>query len=137
MAYVDKSKKAKIKAALDVALKGTGVKCTLAVRHHSTIVCTIKKGPVDFVANYITSCQKLCGEKVRADYETGITRIEVNPYHYKREFDGKALEVVSKIFGALNTDNFDHSDSQSDYFHVGHYVDLNIGKYDKPYQLGA
>jgi hypothetical protein len=34
---------------------------------------------------------------------------------------------------ALNCDNYDNSDSMTDYFDVGHYVDLNIGKWDKPF----
>jgi hypothetical protein len=30
-------------------------------------------------------------------------------------------------------DFFDHSDSQTDYFHLSHYTDINIGKWDRPY----
>jgi hypothetical protein len=34
-------------------------------------------------------------------------------------------------------DFFNHDDSQSDYFSRSNYVDINIGKWDKPYQLTA
>jgi len=30
---------------------------------------------------------------------------------------------------------FDKSDSMTDYFHVKHYCDINVGKYNKPYFL--
>lgn len=136
MAYVSKEKKAKIKLALDEALKGTGVKATLAVRHHSAIVCTVRKGPVDFIGNYNQTQLENYGE--HAGHFLGDRKyFEVNPYHYNKEFSGEALEIVSKIVKALNTDNYDNSDIQSDYFDVGHYVDLNIGTYEKPYELLA
>jgi len=33
----------------------------------------------------------------------------------------------------MNTGNWDKSDIQTDYFNVGWYVDVNIGKWNKPY----
>ena len=38
---------------------------------------------------------------------------------------------------ALNTDNHDNSDIQTDYFDVGHYVELNIGTWEKPYEINS
>lgn len=44
------------------------------------------------------------------------------------EIQDQDLRVtMTKIMEALNLDNFDESDSQSDYFHVGHYVRLKVG----------
>jgi hypothetical protein len=34
-------------------------------------------------------------------------------------------------------DFFDHSDPQTDYFHRSHYVDINVGRWDQPYQKVA
>jgi hypothetical protein len=60
----------------------------------------------------------------------------VNPYHYRSHFDGKALKFLSEILPLMyGSDYFDHSDAQTDYFHCSHYVDVNIGKWDKPYIL--
>ena len=132
MAYVNQEKKAKIKAALDEALKETGVKYTLAVRHHSTIVCNVRKGPVDFLGNHVLTNSML------PDYNV-ITRgyIYVNPYHSDKQFSGDVLGIVKKILRALNTDNHDRSDIQTDYFDVGHYVELNIGTWEKPYEINS
>ena len=42
MAYMNQQKKAVIKANLDKALKGTGVKFSLSVRNHLAIAINIK-----------------------------------------------------------------------------------------------
>jgi hypothetical protein len=38
---------------------------------------------------------------------------------------------------AMNDGNHDRSDIQTDYFDVGWYVDVNIGRWNKPYILEA
>jgi hypothetical protein len=37
----------------------------------------------------------------------------------------------------MNDGNYDNSDIQSDYFSVGWYIDVNVGKWDKPYTVEA
>ena len=32
-------------------------------------------------------------------------------------------------------DYFDESDSQTDYFHCSHYIDVNIGRWNEAYKL--
>lgn len=117
MAYVNQEKKGKIAAALKAVVPADW-KYSLAVRHHSTIVMTIKKAPVDL-------------------YLANRNHVDINHYHLDTNFDGELLETLKKIIRALNTDNYDNSDSMTDYFDVGHYVDLNIGRWDKPFQLAA
>ena len=57
MAYMNQERKAKIKANLDAALKGTGVKFSLRCDSLS-ITCTIKSAPIDFIANSNETCGK-------------------------------------------------------------------------------
>jgi hypothetical protein len=60
----------------------------------------------------------------------------VNPYHYEKHFSGRALEFLSEVIPAMyGPDYFDHSDSQSDYFHCSHYIDVSIGRWNRPYAL--
>ena len=40
-------------------------------------------------------------------------------------------EVKQAMRGA---DFFDDSDSQTDYFHCSHYIEINIGRWNKPYK---
>jgi hypothetical protein len=44
------------------------------------------------------------------------------------------MKDIVKVSDAYN---FDESDGMTDYFHTGHYLDLGIGKYDKPYTIRA
>ena len=126
MAYVSKEKKAKIAAALKSAIP-KGWKYSLAVRHHSTIVLTVYSAPFDLLGAF--------KHRPYFDPETA-TSIEVNNYHYRNHLEDETVaDVFDNIFAALNIDNFDKSDTQTDYFHVGHYVDFNIGRWDKPFQV--
>jgi len=34
-------------------------------------------------------------------------------------------------------DFFDESDAMTDYFHLSHYTDINVGTWNKPYALAA
>ena len=60
--------------------------------------------------------------------------VDVNPYHVRTHVaDECVADVLQKIVDALNTDNHDRSDIMTDYFDVGHYVDLHIGRWDRPF----
>lgn len=121
MAYVSQELKAKLAPTIKAICKKYGVKASLAVRHHSTLVLNIKEGKIDFFADF--------------DIE-GANRnhgIQVNTYHYRSHFSGKALAFLSEVIPAMNNGNHDRSDIQTDYFDVGWYVDVNVGKWDKPY----
>lgn len=133
MAYMNQDKKQKIKAALDPIMKQYGIKYSLSVRNHSTIVCTIKSSAIDFIGNVQEFAKALHGSAYTPVWDNGY--VDVNVYHYDKHFSGLALEVITKIMDALSIDNYDNSDSQTDYFDVGHYIDLHIGAWDKPYVL--
>lgn len=126
MAHVGKSKKLKIAAALKLVMP-QGWRYSLAVRHHSTIVCTVAAAPFDVMAGI--------GSSEYFDASTA-THADINPYHVRAHVDDECLaDVCEKLLEALNTDNFDNSDSQTDYFHVGHYVTLQFGRWDRPFQV--
>lgn len=132
MAYMNQVKKAAIAAELKKVMPA-GWKYSLAVSNHSTIVCTIASAPVDLIAEYnaanadrVTSW----GDKV----QPVEGNLDVNHFHYDKAFT-TSLPVIEKIIAALNLNNHDRSDSQTDYFDVGHYVDLNVGRWDKPFAV--
>jgi len=126
MAYVSKEKKAKIAAALKQVVPA-GWKYSLAVRNHSTIVMTIRSAPIDLI--------RAIKPTRYFDPET-VTHADINPYHYREQFGDEAVtEQLVRIFETLNTDNFDESDVMTDYFHVGHYVDVHLGKWGKPFEV--
>lgn len=115
MAYMNQEKKAKLAPAIKAICKKHGVKASLAVHNHSTLVLNIKSGKIDF----------------------GETRQQVNPYWYHEHYTGAALEFLKEVIPAMNVGNHDRSDIQTDYFDVGWYIDVNIGKWNNPYVLAA
>jgi hypothetical protein len=133
MAYMNQERKAKIKANLDKALKGSGVKFSLRC-DSSSITCTIKSAPVDFIANGNETCSKDFYQ-VERGFTPNTSRYEqVNTYHFKSHYSGDALELMSKIVKAMySADYYNNSDSQTDYFDTAYYAYVNIGRWDKPF----
>ncbi len=135
MAWMNQDKKAALAPAIKAVCKKYGVKASLAVRNHSTLVLNIKSGPIDFIGNF----NKVCSKDIRYGnrFTPATTAIDVNPYWYKEHFDGIAREFLAEVIPAMNAGNHDNSDIQTDYFDVGWYIDVNIGKWNKPYVLEA
>jgi hypothetical protein len=132
MAYMNQEKKARISALLKPVLNKYGVKGTLAVRNHMTIVLNIKAGAIDFIQNYLETVGDRCSDKA---YVENRRSLDVNPYHYQNHFSGTAKQFLSEVLMAMNAGNHDNSDIQTDYFDVGWYVDVNIGQWNKPYEV--
>ena len=137
MAYMSPEKKAKIAPKIKAILAKYKVKGSLAVRNHMTLCLNLKSGSIDFIAN----SNKVCSNnhyQVASGFKPSTSGYDqVNPYHFKDHYDGKALAFMQEVFAAMNDGNHDRSDIQSDYFDVGWYVDVNIGKWDKQYTVEA
>lgn len=133
MAYMSQERKSQIAPWVKRALKKHGVKGTLAVRNHSTLVLNIKAGKIDFIQNY----NETVGKTPRGfGYGSPAKdHIDVNPYWYHEHFSGKAKAFLTDIMAAMNNGNHNNSDASIDYFDVGWYVDVNIGNWNKPYVL--
>jgi len=136
MAYMSQEHKAKLAPTIKAICKRYGIRATLAVRNHSTLMLTIKQGKIDFIGN----SNQVCGNdhyQVARGFKPNTSGYEsVNPYHYKSHFSGRALEFLQEVIPAMyGPDYFDHSDSQSDYFHCSHYIDVSIGRWNSPYAL--
>jgi hypothetical protein len=134
MAFMSQDRKKQLAEGVKKALAGTGIKYTISVHHHSSINLNIKSGPIDFLTNAF----EVAALNPRYSGNHAIEKqksINVNVYWYKEHFTGKALEVLEKAITALNVGNHDRSDIQSDYFDVGWYVNVNIGQWDKPYEV--
>lgn len=130
MAYMNQEKKAKIASLLKPVLAKYGVKGTLSVRNHSTIVLNIKSGKIDFIGDYTRNSEP----RIREDVEK--FGIDVNPYWFQDHFTGKAKAFLTEAFAAMKGAGwYNNSDAQTDYFDTAYYVDINIGSWRKPYQV--
>jgi len=140
MAFMDQSRKAARAPKVKAILKKYGVKGTLSVRNHSTLVLNVKSGKINFIENYIkTDTDKPHAGKMsqdQIDYIRTHGNLDVNPYWFQEHFSGKAKSFLTEVFAALKGDDyFDETNAQIDYFHTSHYCDVNIGQWNKPYVL--
>lgn len=137
MAYVSKEMKAQIAPVVKALCKKYGVKGTLSVRDHSSLVLTISQGKIDFIGS-VNRKNKEFAEQRGQEPRVVKDHIQVNPYWVHEHYDGVAREFLEQAVAALKgPDYFDDSDIQTDYFHRSHYLDINIGRWDKPYALTA
>jgi len=134
MAYMDQDKKRQLVQKAKLVLQKYDVKATFGVRHHSTLVCNIKSGSINFIANHRETLQRDPFYANRT-WNLNDRYIDVNVYHFKSQFSGKALAFLTELLECLNDGNWDKSDAMTDYFNVGWYVDVNIGNWEKPYVL--
>ncbi len=119
MAYVSQQDKAKLAPEIKKVLSKYGMKGSISIRHHSTLVVTLQSGAIDF-----------------GEYTHGDGYIQVNVYHIERHYKGKAQAFLTELLAAMKgPDWFDKSDAMTDYFHVSHYCDINVGRWNKPYFL--
>lgn len=123
MAYMNQDKKKVIAAKLKPVLKKYGVKGTLSVRNHSSIVLNIKAGKVDFYKDFGKDSDTRYG-------------IDVNPYWFHEHFTGVSKSFLTEAFDALKSAGYyNNTDAQIDYFDCAYYYDINIGRWNKPYEL--
>ena len=117
MAYVSQADKAALAPAIKAVMKKYDMKCSISVRHHSTLVVTVKSGAIDF------------SEHLESD-----DYIQVNTYWIDTHYEGVARNFLNELKAAMEGPGFyNNDDVMTDYFNRSHYVDINIGQWGKPY----
>jgi hypothetical protein len=117
MAYVSQADKAALAPAIKAVMKKYDMKCSISVRHHSTLVVTVKSGAIDF------------SEHLESD-----DYIQVNTYWIDTHYEGVARNFLNELKAAMEGPGFyNNDDVMTDYFNRSHYTDINIGQWGKPY----
>ena len=126
MAYVSQEMKKELAPQIKAVLKKYGMKGSIAVRHHMSLVVNIKSGKLDIL-----------GALGASEYERDY--VQVNPYWIEENYDNpEVVAFLSELKEAMEGPNFFcHDDSMTDYFHRSHYIDINVGQFNKPYVLEA
>lgn len=134
MAYMNQEKKAIISNLMKPILKKYKVKATLKV-DNATIYLNIKSSPLDFIGQY----NEIAKKDIRNSYTpfTPVTdSMQVNPYWFNDQFKGEILEFMKEAHDALRGAGFyNNSDIQSDYHDIAYYYYVNVGQWNKPYEL--
>ena len=115
MAYMSQENKKTLAPAIKAVLKEYGMKGSIGVDNHSTLVVNLKEGHIDF----------------------GSTNDSVNIYWIDKHYTGIAQQFLNELKDAMMVGNYNNSDIMTDYFDVGWYIDINIGKWNKEYVLTA
>lgn len=120
MAYINAEQAKEIREELKSVFGKYGWRFSVRVEDRMALNVAIMKGPIDM-------------EKHGAD-----TYEQINTYHidsdYNNEYSKPLRDFLKLVNEICNRKNWDNSDPQTDYFDVGYYFHLHIGKWDKPYQ---
>ena len=117
MAYVSKETKKELAPEIKKVLAEFGVKGTIKVNNHSTLVVTLRKVP----AGMFTGKEIADG---------------VNVYHIQRFFEGTAKKFLTKLLAAMKGAKwYDKTDAMIDYFDTAWYNDIKIGEWNKPVEV--
>ena len=113
MAYISQKDKKELAPGIKAVLKKYGMKGSIAVKNHMSLVVNLQSGPIHFDMDGYTS---------------------VNVYHIDKHYTGRAKDFLNELVVAMKgTKWFDKSDIMTDYFHTAYYIDINVGKWNKPY----
>jgi len=112
---VSQEKKKNLAPKIKEILKKHNMKGSLSVDNYSSLRLTLQSGSIDFGTD------------------------SINEYWYQDNFadNPEALAFLSEVIPAMNNGNHDNSDIMTDYFDVGWYINVNLGKYGKPYVYNA
>lgn len=115
MAYVSQTDKKELAPAIKNVLKKYKMKASISVNNHSTLCVNIKSGVIDF--------------DTRDGYD------DVNVYWIDTHYSGIARDFLNELLDAMKGPKyFNDDDTMTDYFSRSHYTDINVGKWNKPYE---
>jgi len=135
MAYIDTKDVKAIREALKAEF-GKDFKFSVTREHYSSVRISIMSGVENFYDGSMDSTDKYNG---RVNEFDGYEQIN----HYHTHFYGKHEALFTKISEIAHTapglaggqKYFCEDDAMTDYFSRAYYVSINVGKWDKPYEI--
>ena len=135
MAYIDTKDVKAIREALKAEF-GKDFKFSVTRAHFRSVRIGVMSGVENFYDGSMDSTDKYNGRVSEFDgYE------QIN--HYHTHFYGKHEALFTKISEIAHTapglaggkEYFCEDDTMTDYFSRAYYVSINVGKWDKPYEI--
>jgi len=134
MAYVSAEVIANARTAMKKLNNEYDVKATVSGVNTSTLKLQISSGCIDFISNYLDVRRERNWQYAPDEQQfRWYGFLQVNHYYLDDAFSGKALEYLQKASAILHAEHWDKSDIQTDYFNCSFYVNIHIGKWNKPY----
>ena len=137
MAYITQENKKELSVGIKRVLAKYNVKGTIGIHNHSTIVVRLKSGDLDILGNY--------WDNYTNKVETGRTEqwnlrtekptsISVNNHFVDSSYSSEVANFLNELVAEMKGERyFNDTDIMTDYFHCSHYLDIEVGNYDKPY----
>ena len=140
MAYISQQEKKELAPGIKKVLKQYGLKGTIAINNYSSLVVNIKSGSLDLLGAAQKVNDILADRFNRPRTEIG-TYLQANAYRDPQDYDriDKTIgQFYSDLIKAMKGDKwYNRSDMMTDYSDIAYYLDVNIGRYNKPYLLTA
>tara|TARA_Y100000593_G_C4151002_1_gene257042 strand:- start:103 stop:525 length:423 start_codon:yes stop_codon:yes gene_type:complete len=140
MAYISQQEKKELAPGIKKVLKQYGLKGTIAINNYSSLVVNIKSGSLDLLGAAQKVNDILADRFNRPRTEIG-TYLQANAYRDPQDYDriDKTIgQFYSDLIKAMKGDKwYNRSDMMTDYHEIAYYLDINIGRWNKPYLLTA
>ena len=135
MAYIDTKDVKAIREALKAEF-GKDFKFSVTRDHYSGVRIAIMSGVANFYDGELDTTDKYSGRVYEFD---GYAQIN----HYHTHFYGAYEELFTKISEIAHTapglaggkSYYCNDDTMSDYFDRAYYVNIHVGRWDKPYEI--
>jgi len=142
MAFMNQTIKSELLPGIKAVLRKYGLKGTVSVGNHTALSVTIREGKLDFIGDAISVLRSPQNANIPflSDSIASLLKeqsLDVNTYHIRSNHSGICQKALLELHQAMNDGNWDKSDPQTDYFNVGWYTYINIGKWRKPYRCTA
>lgn len=109
-----------------------------AVREYAKTNDVLKECKFSITISRASMCQELHVALMSAPKQVFVdeTKKSMQGAHYHKEvLTSYGQLVIETITEYIQSYNFDDSDPYADYFHVNFYESINIGKWDKPFEV--
>ena len=131
MAFISQEDKKTLAPAIKAVFKKYGLKGTIAIKNHMTLCANVSAGRLDLIG----AAAQIGDFRSSGYYQANAYRptnekykdINIDIFNFYEDLK-KAMK------GAIW---FDKSDIMTDYFHTAYYMNINIGRWNKPYKLLA
>ena len=129
MAYISQEDKKTLAPAIKAVFKKYGLKGSISIKNHITLCANVSAGRLDLIG-----AAAAVGDFRSSGYYQGNAYGATNPKYKDINIDifNFYEELKKAMRGALW---FDKSDLMTDYHHTAYFMDINIGRWNKPYQL--
>tara|TARA_R100001460_G_scaffold3512_2_gene10677 strand:- start:828 stop:1262 length:435 start_codon:yes stop_codon:yes gene_type:complete len=142
MAYITQEMKKELAPGINNVLKKYGCKGSISTPNRTSLCVTISQGPIDFIGKANENAQEHC-EMTGRTFHPIEGYYQENPYRYATQSEielNPTIHIVDQFLNELRdamrgTLYYNNDDMMTDYFDSAYFMSINIGKWNKHYQL--